>query len=155
MTKHSAIAKQILFFFSERFFRTSESIGSENIMLAIVILPLGQLLKLSFEPARFGTICHQFLNSDMGSSRVRRYLYLGLEATCFSQRLTLSETIPAASIAVPVMISLSGSASSKTRKHTIGTQAYNTTQKPQLMKDNNGDDSPAAYPNSSLTFAPL
>ena len=53
---------------------TSTSIGRANIMLAIVMLPLGQLLKLSSLPARLGTICHHCRNSLFGSSSVIRYL---------------------------------------------------------------------------------
>ena len=51
-----------------------ESIGSANIMVAMVMLPLGQDLKLSSLPARFGIICHQLRNWLSGSSNVIRYL---------------------------------------------------------------------------------
>ena len=78
------------------------------IMLAMVMLPLGQDLKLSLLPARFGIICHQLRNSLFGYSSVIRYLYLGREATCLSQRFTLSAAMPAMRIAAPTVISLSG-----------------------------------------------
>ena len=113
--------KHRMFFPSLLCLVTSASIGKENIMDAIVMFPLGQLLKLSLLPARFGTISHHWRNSLMGFSNVIRYLYLGLEETCLSQRFTLSETIPATRMAAPMAISLSGFVSSRIFTITNGT----------------------------------
>ena len=119
------------------------------------MLPLGQLLKLSLLPARFGIICHQLRNSLLGSSNVIRYLYLGREATCFSQRFTLSAAMPATRIAAPTAISLSGLLLSTSRITTNGTHAYRTAQKSQLSTDSMAEDSPAVYSNSARTAFPL
>ena len=126
-----------------RFFITSVSIGKENIMLAMVMLPLGQDLKLSLLPARFGIICHQLRNSLFGYSSVIRYLYLGREATCLSQRFTLSAAMPAMRIAAPTAISLSGLPLSTKRMTTNGTHPYRTAQNSQLSADSAAEDSPA------------
>ena len=124
-------------------------------MLAMVMLPLGQLLKLSSLPARLGTICHQFRNPAFGSARVTRYLYRGRDATCLSHWFTLSAAIPATRMAAPTAMSLFGSASSRSFFVTKGTQAYRTAQKSQLRTERIAGLSPAAYPNSARTTLPL